>query len=111
MELKKLSLKKIFSHFKKGGSVTKRGLYTPHRDWMIIIIIFLILLVLTVAIHFALYLLAEKGDLFNKTAEQEIFNSSLKKELIDSVVTEFEAKGLNSSAGIERSVLKDPSAF
>lgn len=109
MNFKNFKFKEILSKFSRSDSVHKRGLYTPHRDWMIIVIIFFILLILSIGAHSGIYFLAEKGDIFYQTAEEETFNASLRRDLIDETVREYESKELNS--GNNDVILRDPSSF
>lgn len=110
MNIKNISFKKIISHIKGDSAISKKGLYRPHKDWVTIIVIFFVLLVLSVGIHYALYFFAEQGAVFNKTAEQEMFNATLRKDTIEGVVKLFDNKVINiESFNNNRATLVDPS--
>ena len=70
----------------------------------------MVLLVVSIAGHYALYTLVEKGDMFNKTAEEEVFKAALKRETINKVVEEFSDKEVNTTSfNQNRGVVTDPS--
>ncbi len=110
MDLKKLSIKKILRSLKGHHSVEKKALYSPHRDWIITLSIFFVLLICTIVGHFLLYAFVEKGVLFNETAEEEIFRATLRKDAIEEVVSLYEQKNSTIENFNEvRGALVDPS--
>ena len=103
-------IKDILHIFKRKGSVEKKNLYSPRKDWTIIVVVFFVAMVLTIAGDYALYLLVDKGVVFNKSAEQEAFKAVLKRDILEEVVAEFENRKLNTESFSDiREVLTDPS--
>lgn len=110
MKLNISSFKKIFSKVKGNEPIKKKALYRPHRDWIVIIVLFGSLVVLSVALHYGLYILADREAIFNKTAEQEVFNAALRREALNEAVQVFDARSANTAAFDQnRAFLIDPS--
>jgi len=109
-KIKDIKIKDILALFKRKGSMEKKNLYSPRKDWTIIVIIFFIVMALTIAGNYTLYLLVDGGVVFNKSAEQEAFKAVLKRDVIEEVVAEFENRKLNTDSFSEiRQDLADPS--
>lgn len=109
-KIKDIKIKNILSLFKRRGSIEKKNLYSPRKDWTIIVVIFFIAMALTIAGNYTLYLLVDGGVVFNKSAEQEVLKAVLKRDVIEEVVSEFENRRLNTdSFGEIRQELTDPS--
>ncbi|MCI5108806.1 MAG: hypothetical protein MRY49_03090 [Candidatus Pacebacteria bacterium] len=101
--------KSIKGILKKGGhSFSKKDLYNPKRDWKVIILSFCVLLVLTIVVHTTTYLLAEKGVIFNKDVEKEVFDTTLRRGSLDRTIDEYESRRANLDSLNTGVVLQDP---
>lgn len=109
-KIKDIKIKDILALFKRKGSMEKKNLYSPRKDWTVIIVVFFVAVVLTIAGNYTLYLLVDSGVVFNKSAEQEAFRAVLKRDVIEEVVAEFENRKLNTDSFSDiREVITDPS--
>lgn len=94
---------------KHTGVIKKKPLYNPHRDWKIMIGIFLATLLLLIGTHYLVYKLAENGVLFVKTAEEEKFRAVLRRAQVEETIEVFEARiKQNTLPREQREVLQDP---
>lgn len=104
MNFKQLT-KRIFH--KRAGSLHKKGLYNPNKDWMWILISFCVLVILAIVMHTTAYVLAEKGVIFNKEVNLERFEETLRVREIDNVIKKYEAKKQNLDS-LNDIVLENP---
>lgn len=103
-------MKNFLTHIlHRSRSVHKKGLYRPHRDWRLIIVIFLVGIFSLIGINYALYYGAEQGYIFTQTAEEEEFRAVLRRDALDGVIESYESRTrTNAIPRSERRVLSDP---
>ena len=105
----KLSFFKKFTARKKRLHIKKRLLYTPIRDWKIMIGLFLTSVFVLMGAHYLLYTLVDQSVLFSQTAEEEKFRAVLKKNQIEETIQVFEDRIRQIDITKEQwEVLEDP---
>lgn len=109
----KFELKHFIQEKISGGRVGKlapSALYHPYRDWRLLLVALLLVLIASSSAAVYVFLAIKSGDLFGNTSVKPRVGETRDKANLESVVKELEARSEGKSRAIENAAqIVDPS--
>lgn len=103
-----LQIKSLASSSLEKRSFFLESIVSPKRDWRILLIIFSILVITSIAFDFYMYQKIVSGDMYVSVKKDELVIESLKSDELKKIADNFEAKKTNIN-NIKLENLIDPS--